>query len=152
MNEASRACRRPGPTRDARRALRAGPLPEGLKPVHPGMDGGRYRPLADADVPKIHRAALRLLAEVGLADAPPSGVEYLTRAGCTLSEHGRLIFPAALVEDTLAKAARHFVLHGQQRQHDMEPWGKKVYFGTAGAAVNMVDGSGAYRESRIQDL
>jgi len=121
--------------------------------VHPGMEGGRYRPLTDADVLKIHRTALRLLEEVGLADAPPSGVEYLTRAGCHLSEHGRLLFPAALVEDTVARAARHFVLHGQERRHDMEPWGKKVYFGTAGAAVNMVDSrTGAYRESKIRDL
>lgn len=153
MNETSRACRRPGPSRDARRAMRAAPLPDNLKPVHPGMEGGRYRPLNDADVLKIHRAALRLLEEVGLADAPPSGVEYLTRAGCHLSEHGRLLFPAALVEDTVARAARHFVLHGQDRRHDMEPWGKKVYFGTAGAAVNMVDSrTGVYRESKIRDL
>jgi trimethylamine---corrinoid protein Co-methyltransferase len=153
MNETSRACRRPGPTRDARRAMRAGPLPDNLKPVHPGMEGGRYRPLSDADVLRVHRTALRLLEEVGLADAPPSGVEYLTRAGCRLSEHGRLLFPAALVEDTVARAARHFVLHGQDRRHDMEPWGKKVYFGTAGAAVNMVDSrTGAYRESKIRDL
>ena len=153
MNETSRACRRPGPSRDARRAMRAAPLPDNLKPVHAGMEGGRYRPLNDADVLKIHRAALRLLEEVGLADAPPSGVEYLTRAGCHLSEHGRLLFPAALVEDTVARAARHFVLHGQDRRHDMEPWGKKVYFGTAGAAVNMVDSrTGAYRESKIRDL
>jgi trimethylamine---corrinoid protein Co-methyltransferase len=153
MNETSRACRRPGPSRDARRAMRAAPLPDNLKPVHAGMEGGRYRPLNDADVLKIHRAALRLLEQVGLADAPPSGVEYLTRAGCHLSEHGRLLFPAALVEDTVARAARHFVLHGQDRRHDMEPWGKKVYFGTAGAAVNMVDSrTGAYRESKIRDL
>jgi trimethylamine--corrinoid protein Co-methyltransferase len=153
MNEISRACRRPGPSRDARRAMRAAPLPDNLKPVHPGMEGGRYRPLSDADVLKIHRAAVRLLEEIGLADAPPSGVEYLTRAGCRLSEHGRLLFPAALVEDTVARAARHFVLHGQDRRHDMEPWGKKVYFGTAGAAVNMVNSrTGVYRESKIRDL
>ena len=132
--------------------MRAGPLPENLRPVRPGMEGGRYRPLADEDVLKIHRTALRLLAEVGLADAPPSGVEYLTRAGCTLSAQGRLLFPAALVEDTVARAARRFVLYGQERRHDMEPWGRKVYFGTAGAAVNMVDTRGVYRESKIRDL
>ncbi len=133
--------------------MRAAPLPDELKPVHPGMAGGRYRPQSDADVLKIHQTALRLLEEVGLADAPPSGVEYLTRAGCRVSEHGRLLFPAALVEDTVARAARHFVLYGQERRHDMEPWGKKVYFGTAGAAVNMVDSrTGTYRESKIRDL
>ena len=151
MTDTPKGCRRPS-GRDARRALRAGPLPDNLKPVRPGLEGGRYRPLSDADVLQIHRTALRLLAEVGLADAPPSGVEILTRAGCTVSDRGRLLFPKALVEDTLAKAARHFVLHGQDPRHDMQPWGKKVYFGTAGAAVNIVDPETGYRESRIRDL
>jgi trimethylamine---corrinoid protein Co-methyltransferase len=151
VNETPKAGRRPS-GRDARRAMRAGPLPDNLRPVKPGMESGRYRPLGDADVQQIHQTALRLLAEVGLADAPDSGVEYLTRAGCTVSEHGRLLFPRALVEDTLAKAARHFVLHGQDPRYDMEPWGKKVYFGTAGAAVNIVDPETGYRESRIKDL
>jgi len=35
----------------------------------------------------------------------------------------------------------------------MEPWGKKTYFGTAGAAVHMVNPeTGEYRESTLQDL
>ncbi len=81
MNEQSTG-RRGG--REARRAMRAAPLAEDTRPVRPGMEGGRYRPLDDADIVKVHHAALRLLAEVGLADAPPSGVEILTRAGCEL--------------------------------------------------------------------
>jgi trimethylamine--corrinoid protein Co-methyltransferase len=116
------------------------------------MESGRYRPLSDADMLAIHRTALRLLAEVGLADAPASGVELLTAAGCTLSDRGRLLFPQTLVEETLAKAARRFVLHAQNPRHDLEPWGKRTYFGTAGAAVNMVGPDGTYRESTIQDL
>ncbi len=151
MTESIVATRRPS-GRDARRAQRAGPLPDHLRPVQPGMQSGRYRPLSDQDVEQIHQTALRLLAEVGLADATPSGVEIMTKAGCTLSEHGRLLYPRALVEDTLAKAARNFVLHGQNPRHDLEPWGKRAYFGTAGAAVNIVDAHGAYRESTIEDL
>jgi trimethylamine--corrinoid protein Co-methyltransferase len=138
--------------REARRAMRAAPLAEDTRPVRPGMEGGRYKPLSDDDVLKVHRMALRLLAEVGLADAPPSGVEILMRAGCELSPTGRLLFPAAVVEDALAKAGRRFVLHGQDPRHDMEPWGKRVYFGTAGAAVNMVEPDGTYRHSTIKDL
>ena len=120
--------------------------------VRSGMESGRYRPLTDADIQRVHQTALRLLAEVGLADAPSTGIEILTRAGCTVSDHNRLLFPRALVEDTLAKAARHFVLHGQDPRHDLEPWGKKVYFGTAGAAVNIVDPEVGYRDSLIKDL
>jgi trimethylamine--corrinoid protein Co-methyltransferase len=116
------------------------------------MLGGRFLPLSEADVLAIHRTALRLLSEVGLADATPTGLEYMKRAGCTVSEHGRVLFPASLVEDTLAKAARRFPLYAQDPKFDLEPWGKKVYYGTAGAAVNMVDAQGVYRESKLQDL
>ncbi len=139
--------------REARRVARAAPLPDHLRPVKPGMPGGRYKPMTDVEVLRIHRAALDVLENIGLADATPSGVEYMTRAGATMTPEGRLIFPRALVEDTLAGAARHFVLHGQDARHDMEPWDSRVYFGTAGAAVNMVDArSGEYRDSTTKDL
>jgi len=139
--------------REAKRAARAQPLPQNERPVWPGMEGGHYRPLTDADVLKIHRAALDVLEQVGMADAIPSGIEIMREAGARLEGNGRLTFPRALVEDTIAKAGRRFVLYGQEPRHDLEPWGKKVYFGTAGAAVNMVDAySGAYRDSTVKDL
>ncbi len=116
------------------------------------MPSGRYQPLSPGDVQQIHHTALRLLAEVGLADATPSGIEYMLGAGCTLSPAGRVLFPRSVVEDSIARAARNFVLPAQDRRHDLEPWGKRAYFGTAGAAVNMVDQHGVYRESTIQDL
>lgn len=139
--------------REARRAMRAAPLAANERPVNPGMQGGRFQALLPADMEKIHRAALDVLAEIGFADAIPSGIEAMTKAGAKLESNGRLTFPRALIEDTLAKAARHFVLHGQDPKHDMEPWDKRVYFGTAGAAVNIVDPiTGAYRESNVKDL
>jgi trimethylamine--corrinoid protein Co-methyltransferase len=139
--------------REARKALRAAPLAPDQMPVWPGMEGGLYRPLKDVDVMRIHRAALDVLAEIGMADAPPSGVEHMTKAGAKLESNGRLTFTHSLIEDMIAGAGRHFVLHGQDPRHDMEPWGKKVYFGTAGAAVCMVDPvTGDYRDTTARDL
>lgn len=139
--------------REARIAARSAPLPREQGPVQPGMPAGRYRPLDDGEIRRVHAAALEVLETVGLSDAPPSGVEAMTAAGAVLNDNGRLTFPRALVEDTLAQAARRFVLHGQDPRHDMEPWGTKVYFGTAGAAVYMVDAeTGDYRESTARDL
>ena len=139
--------------REARRAMRAAPLAVNERPVNPGMRGGRFQALLPHEIEKIHHAALDVLAEIGFADAIPSCVEAITGAGGKLESNGRLTFPRSLVEDTVAEAARHFVLYGQDPKHDMEPWDKKVYFGTAGAAVNIVDPiSGAYRESNVQDL
>src|SRR5450759_4987931 len=139
--------------REARRAARAAPLPDNLRPVRPGMAGGHYKPLSDTEVLRIHQAALEALETIGLADATPSGIEYMTKAGAKMTPEGRLIFPRALVEDTVARAARHFVLHGQDAKYDMEPWGSQVYFGTAGAAVHIVDArTGVYRDSTTKDL
>src|SRR5215510_1920826 len=139
--------------RAARRAQRAAPLPQNQRPVWPGMEGGNYKALRDEDIQKIHGAVLEVLENIGLADAIPTCIEACTAAGAELDSHGRLVFPRSLVEDTIAKAARQFVLYGQEPRHDMEPWGKKVYFGTAGAAVHIVDPvTGEYRESYLQDL
>jgi len=89
MDECAPKARRNG--RDARRAARQGPLPDAQRPIRPGMMGGRFLPLSEADVLAIHRTALRLLSEVGLADATPTGLQYLTSVGCTISEWSSVV-------------------------------------------------------------
>jgi trimethylamine--corrinoid protein Co-methyltransferase len=77
----------------------------------------------------------------------------VTKAGGRLSSEGRLLFPRALVDDTIAHAARNFPLHGQAPGRELELSGYRMYFGTAGAAVHVVDlESREYRESTLQDL
>lgn len=139
--------------RAARRAARNAPLAQHLRPIRPGLEGGTYKPLSEADMQAIHRAALEALEEIGLADTPPSGVAYLTGAGAILGDDGRIRFPRALVEDTLAMANRQITLCARDPAHDLELGGNRVHFGTAGAAVHMVDAQGRnYRECGVQDL
>ena len=139
--------------RAARQAERAAPLAADIRPVRPGMTGGQYKPLSDADVLKIHHAALQALEEIGLADAPQSGIDILTGAGAILGDDGRIRFPRALVEDMLAKAARQITLHGRDPQYDLDLGGTRVHYGTAGAAVHVVDvETEEYRDSTVQDL
>ena len=139
--------------REARRQLRAAPLEAALRPVRAGLEGGRYKPLSEADIKTIHEAALDVLERLGMAQALPSCIEACTARGAYLNEYGRLSFPRALVEDVIAGAARRFPLCGQDPRHDLEPWGSKVHYGTAGAAVHMVDlKTREYRESLLQDL
>ncbi len=139
--------------REARRALRAAPVAAEARPVRAGMEGGQYRPLTDAGVARIHEAALVALEEIGLANAPPSGVEILTGAGAVRGEDGRIRFPRALVEDMLAVAARGITLYGRDPAYHLDVSGSRVHFGTAGAAVHIVDlESGTYRDSTAKDL
>ncbi len=144
--------RRPG-GRAARVAVRSAPLAENLRPVRAGLPGGQYRPLTDAGVARIHQAALDALEQIGLANAPKSGVELLTGAGAILGEDGRIRFPRALVEDMLAKAARDITLFARDEKFDLHLSGSKVHYGTAGAAVHVVEPKTLeYRESTAQDL
>ncbi len=139
--------------RAARVALRSAPLADDVRPVRPGLPGGKYKPLSDADVLRIHHAALDALEQIGLSQAPPSGVEILTGAGAILGDDGRIRFPRALVEDMLSKAARNITLCGRDAKYDLHLTGSNVHCGTAGAAVHVVDlETNTYRDSTAQDL
>lgn len=139
--------------RTARHAARGAKLSDDMRPVRAGMSGGTLKVLSDAQIAKIHEAALTALETIGLNDAPPSGVDILTSAGAILGDDGRIRFPRALVEDMLALARKDLILCGRDPRHDLDLSGTRVHYGTAGAAVHMVDVHGNdYRESTLQDL
>ena len=112
-----------------------------------------YRPLSDTDVMRVHRAALELLERVGMA-APTARVRDAALShGCSLSETGRLLYPRGLVEDTLARAAASFTVHGRDPRFDFEARSGMVNFCTGGAAVKMLDiDTRRYRPSTLRDI
>ena len=137
----------------ARKAIRAAPIPDHLKPVRPGESGGRYKPLSDADIKAIQANIFRILDEVGFADATPHCIESCTAAGAIMGDDGRLRMPGHVVEHALSVAARNMTLHGQDPAHDVRLSGSRVHFSTAGAAVMIADSqNNLYRESQAQDL
>jgi len=137
----------------ARRSARAAPLAEHLRPVRAGLPGGRYQPLSQEGIERIHQAVLDALETIGLADAPQSGIDYMTAAGAILGGDGRLRFPRALIEDTIASANRSITLYSRDGKNDLDLSGSNVHFGTAGAAVHVVDVEGRiYRDSTVKDL
>ncbi len=157
MNDESTspACGRPARSggRAARHAMRAAPLTEAKRPIRAGMSGGTYQPLSQHDMERIYETALIALEQIGLADAPPSGVAVMTRAGAILGDDNRLRFPRGLVAQMLGLANKAITLHARDPHHDLHLSGTKVHYGTAGAAVHMVDVLGRhYRESTLQDL
>jgi trimethylamine--corrinoid protein Co-methyltransferase len=109
--------------------------------------------LKEEDLPSIHEAVLKVLETIGMEKAIPSCIKACTAIGCTVSAEGRLLFPRSVVKECLAKAGRDITLFGQSPEHDIRLSSKKVYFGTAGAAVHILDPiSREYRESTLADL
>ena len=68
MDEQVTTRRRAG-GRAARMALRSQKPPLSEAPVRPGLEGGLYKPLSDAEVLRIHHAALDVLEQIGFAEA-----------------------------------------------------------------------------------
>ncbi|RED13823.1 trimethylamine methyltransferase family protein [Pontivivens insulae] len=155
MNDETPARRpRRGGGRNARVALRSAPLEDAARPVRAGLSGGKYRALTDAEVLRIHEAALTLLEEVGMALAPDSGVALMTAYGAIYSEEDkRLRYPREVVERALKQAQKQVTLFARDPKHDLDLSGTRVHYGTAGAAVHLADAEiGEYPESTLADL
>jgi len=122
--------------------------------VRAGLKGGAYKPLADRSLEKIHRAALRILDEIGMANPTREVADIAVAAGCRIDGRGRLRFPPALVEDMIAAAARSYVVYSRNPRHaDIEVGGRKVSYATSGEAVSMLDlEHRRYRPSTLRDL
>lgn len=108
-------------------------------PLRMGLSSGAVNTLSEAQKDLIHSAALDVLETVGFADAPASTRDYLLNAGCWETDKGRICFPRALVEDTVAKARRFMALYGQKPEHDLEISGSKTYFSTGCGSVRVID-------------
>ena len=139
--------------REQRHAERAAPLALDARPIWPGVEGGRFRPLTDAQVAKIHEATLYLMEDVGFGSAIPPMIERVCARGGWMDEHGRLHFPRGLVEEILASCKKTFTAFGQRPEHDLEIGGRRVHFGSGGASPNIVDlDTGLYRGATLADL
>ena len=128
----------------------------GYEAVHGGISGGRYKPLSDADMENIHQAALTILEKTGLADHFDELLDLVLPKGAVLSDHGRLCFPRALMEDVLAGAAKEFYVYARgerEGKDDMHCTANSVYFANSGTAVTTYDAeTNAYRPSDLRDV
>jgi len=137
--------------RRGRKARQAAPPPVGA--VRPGLPGGRFRPLTDADEERIHQGVLHVLEHIGMGDPIPILKERALERGCRIDEHGRLCFPRALVEDVIAQSPKDIRFHGRDPKHDLEIGGQRVHTYGGGEAVNMLDpGASHYRPSTLLDV
>ncbi len=124
--------------------------------IHAGLSGGLYQPLSDADMTRIHDAAMTVLARTGLADATQELTDLLLPKGAELNQHGRLCFPRALMEDLLAGAAREFYVWARgerEGKDDMHCTAQNVYFVNSGTAVTTYEAdTKSFRPSTLRDI
>ena len=122
--------------------------------VPPGLSGGCYKPLRETDVNRIHEASLMVLEQTGIEVRPSECKEIFRRAGARVDDdRNRVFIPRSMVEDALALAPNEVLLCGRESKHDMLLGGTRVYMGTGGAAVKVLDlETQRVRESTLADV
>ncbi len=143
---------------DRRRKLRRGRQGRREKPakqsaVAPGLSGGTFKPLTEPEIQSIHHTVLDVLEYIGMADPIPIVKEHALKKGCKIDDYGRLCFPRALVEDTIAETAHGLKFCGRDPRFDLDLSGLRVHTYGGGEAVTMLDvGASTYRPSTLADV
>ena len=119
-----------------------------------GLKGGFYKPLSDSDQKQIIDEAIGLLERSGTKVFSETARNYLTGAGAEVAEDGLTVrLPRSLVEDAIASAPSRVVLHARSPEHDVVLEDSRVYFGTGGTAIYVMDlESGDRRHSTLEDV
>ena len=121
--------------------------------VEPGFTGGQYKPLTETEIEDVHKTILDVLENIGIADPIPIVAEHAVNKGCTIDDDGRLHFPRALVEDTIAETAHEMRFCGQDPKFDLDLRERRVHTYGGGEAVTVLDvGASTYRPSTLLDV
>jgi trimethylamine--corrinoid protein Co-methyltransferase len=123
------------------------PLPSG------GFQGGSFTPLSPTGIQSIHNAALDILERCGTQVNSREAFEIFEQAGAEVDRESRIVrIPRSMVEDGLAKAPSRVLLAGRDPRHDLILEDRRVYCGTGGTTLYVVDLDGVRRESVLKDV
>lgn len=118
-----------------------------------GWYGGQYRALTAADVRRLHDVALEILGQVGTQVNNAQAFDLFEEKGAVVNRQTRNVrIPRAMVEDAIARAPSHVLLAGRDPKHDLVLEGTRVYLGTGGTALYVLDLNGNKRPSTLQDI
>ncbi|NLE21496.1 MAG: hypothetical protein GX624_01750 [Actinobacteria bacterium] len=117
---------------------------------------GARRPLeivGQADLERIHEAALEVLAETGCMMHSDMALDVLEEHGATVDRTTTAArIPREAVERALSTLPRSFTLGGREPGFDLPLDGEHVYLSSDGCATRVRDADGTVRQSVKQDV
>lgn len=119
-----------------------------------GLTGGQYEPLSQDQLGRIHGSALRVLEEVGVKVELSDALEIFSEAGANVDlDNKRVKIPSRIVEKNVGLAPSRIILYGRKPENNIFLEKKRVYMGTGGAALRVIDpDSGEIRPSNLEDI
>lgn len=118
------------------------------------FSGGQLKFLSNADVDKIHASAIRILEEAGVKVPNTEAFELYRKGGAHVdSQENRVRLPQKMIEQALGQAPSEILLAGREDSNDLILTGQRVYAGTGGAELNVIDlETQKLRNSTLKDV
>ena len=139
------------PKRRSRRKPKVEPGPV-INPAPAGAEGGTFQPLSQIDIQRIVDAAYTVLENTGIEVTPSPCRDTFEQAGCRIdTEKNRVFIPPHLIDQARKVARPEVLLAGRDEQYDLNLGGRKVYLGTGGQAVKILDIDDTVRETTLAD-
>lgn len=119
-----------------------------------GLMGGSYKVLSDPAIGKVHDSAMRVFEEVGVQVNSDLALDLFRGTHAKVDEETRRVsVPRDMVMDLVGRAPAEITLHGRVRRNNVTLGGSRVYVGTGGTALNVLDRvTGNKRLANVQDL
>jgi trimethylamine--corrinoid protein Co-methyltransferase len=113
-----------------------------------------YLPLAEDDIQRIHECSMQVLQEVGFEVQGENALRLFRGTDASIDSDRRVVrMKEKQVLDLLASAPEQVKLYGRDPDHDVVLGAGRVYFGTGGTALNVLDeNSGERRPATLLDL
>ncbi len=115
-----------------------------------------YRPveiLSDDQIETIHRASLRILAEVGMEVLGDRAIDLLAAAGAEVDRATRRVrVEPGLVEDLIRTAPSEFLVHARNPERTIAIGGRNVAFASVGGPAFVTDLDRGRRPGTIADF
>lgn len=119
-----------------------------------GLRARAYRLFAEDEVAKISEGVLWTLENVGIEVNSEPAWDVFQEAGAFADAESKVVrLPRSMVEDAIDQAPSEVVLCGRQRRHDLYLENTRVYFGTGGTVLYMLDlETGEKRPTTVDDI
>jgi len=118
-----------------------------------GLIGDKYNILSREAIEKIHKSSLWVLEEIGVKVDDDHLLTLLQQAGANVQKHDRVVkLPPNMVKEFVGMAPSEVLLAGRTRENDLLLGGRRVYLGTGGAAIHVLDlETGRLRDPVLRD-
>lgn len=119
-----------------------------------GLRGGTFRPLSDEGIKRIHKASMRVFEKTGVKVLSERALLAFKSAGAEVDIKTMMVRASETwVLDKLKTAPSNIVLYGREERHNLYLDGTRVYLGTGGTALNVLDiDTGKRRPSVLDDI